>query len=311
MFRNFFTTNFLEMKINPPLISVIIPTYNRKNELRICLNSLCEQSFKNFEVIVSDDGSTDNTIEVINEFKELLDLKYIQDVNFGGPARPRNNGLKLANGEFIAFLDSDDWWYSDKLEVCLKYIHEYDLIYHDLDIYTKSGKSISIAKGRVLKGNIFHDLIINGNGISNSSVLLRKQIIDLVGEISEDKNLIAVEDHDYWIRVASHTQKFKYINKSFGGYYVADNISYSVRQIEREKALLDKYFNDLKLQDQKIAISLYHFNSARIYHYQNMYKEASKCYTLAFQTSNFYRKLKAVIGFLMANLKSNNYSVLF
>jgi len=87
------------------IISVIIPTYNRSKELKRCLESLTRQTYKKFEVIVCDDGSTDNTKEVVNSYRNVLNIIYIKDENFGGPARPRNNGIKLSNGEYIAFLD--------------------------------------------------------------------------------------------------------------------------------------------------------------------------------------------------------------
>lgn len=286
-----------------PKVSVIIPTYNRGNQLRICLKSLQEQSFKNFEVIVCDDGSTDNTAAVIEEFKDLLDLKYIQDVNFGGPARPRNNGLKEAKGEIIAFLDSDDWWYPNKLEVSLQYLPEYDLVHHDLDIYTNIVKSEGVAKGRVLTGNMAKDLVLNGNGIVNSSVLVKRSIVDIVGELTEDKRLIAVEDFDYWIRTAKVTDKIKYIDQSFGGYWVGENISYSVKQIDRSKCLLDKYLGDLSENEQKSAISLHDFTSARMYHYLAMYPEAAESYIKALRTNNLSRKVKSVLGYLMCRFK--------
>lgn len=291
------------MNNDAPKVSVIIPTYNRGNQLRICLKSLQQQTFKNFEVIVCDDGSVDNTPDVINEFKDLLDLKYIQDANFGGPARPRNNGIKIAKGEIIAFLDSDDWWYPNKLEASLEYLPEYDLVHHDLDIYMNTEKSEGVAKGRDLKGNFAKDLIVNGNGVVNSSVLIKRSIVDIVGEITEDKRLIAVEDFDYWIRVAKVTNKFKYINKSLGAYWVGENISYSVKQIDRAKCLLDKYLGDLTKDEKKIALSLHDFTSARMYHYLEMYPEASASYLKALKTNNPVRIVKSAIGYLMSQFK--------
>lgn len=286
-----------------PKVSVIIPTYNRGNQLRICLKSLQEQSFKNFEVIVCDDGSTDNTPEVIEEFKDLLDLEYIQDVNFGGPARPRNNGLKKAKGEIIAFLDSDDWWYPNKLEISLQYFPEYDLVHHDLDIYTNIVKSEGVAKGRVLVGNIAKDLILNGNGIVNSSVLVKRSIIDIVGDLTEDKRLIAVEDFDYWIRVAKVTNRFKYIDQSLGGYWVGENISYSVKQVDRAKCLLDKYLQDLSVDEQKSAIALHNFTSARMYHYLSMFPEAGESYLKAMNTRSLSKMFKSIAGYVMCRLR--------
>ena len=94
---------------------MLSPTYNRASELRRCLNSLVIQSFQEFEVLVCDDGSTDNSSRVANSFSDILDVHYHYESNFGGPARPRNVGIKLARSPYIAFLDSDDWWTKDKL----------------------------------------------------------------------------------------------------------------------------------------------------------------------------------------------------
>ncbi|MBP4137802.1 glycosyltransferase family 2 protein [Flavobacterium geliluteum] len=284
-------------------VSVIIPTYNRANDLDRCLKSLQHQTYKNFEVLVCDDGSTDNTKEIVEKYNSILKIKYIKDENFGGPARPRNKGISEAKGDWICFLDSDDWWYPNKLNDSLPYLNDYDLIHHNLDIYSNLEKSKGVAKGRIFGENISNDLIVNGNGIVNSSVLIRKSIVDLTGKITEDKNLIAVEDYDYWIRVAKVTNRFKYIDQSLGGYWEGENISYSVKQIDRAKSLLDKYFQDLSLPEQKSATSLHYFNAARMYHYLYMYTEASNCYLESLSTNNLKRTLKAIGGYLMCQFR--------
>ncbi len=289
--------------MNDFFLSVIIPTYNRAIDLDRCLKSLENQTFKNFEVLVCDDGSTDNTSEIVEKYDSLLTITYVKDENFGGPARPRNNGIKNAKGDFIAFLDSDDWWYSNKLEMTVSYLNDYDLIYHDLDIYRNGQVSINVAKGRELKDNIFKDLLINGNAINNSSVIIKKKIIDEIGEITEDKNLIAVEDYDYWLRVAKVTNRFKYINQSFGGYWISENISYSLKQIDRSKYLLDKYLKELSINEQKSANSLYHFNAARLYHYFSMYYLASNSYLESLNTSSLKRAFKAMTGLILCRFR--------
>jgi glycosyltransferase involved in cell wall biosynthesis len=286
-----------------PKVSIIIPTYNRGENLRICLNSLVEQTYKNFEVIICDDGSTDDTKNVIQDFVSKLDVVYDYDINWGGPARPRNRGIRISKGDFIAFLDSDDWWYPNKLEVCLPYLSDYDLVYHDLDIYNSTGKSNGVAKGRVLIGNISRDLVVNGNGINNSSVLIKKSIVNLTGEITEDTNLVAVEDFDYWIRIAKVTDRFKYINQSLGAYWEGENISYSTKQIERAKSLLDKYISELSVEDQKLAILAHHFNSARIFHNLGFYAEAKKSYLEALDMYSLVGTFKGIVGYIMCCFK--------
>src|SRR3954464_10946901 len=111
-------------RVDQPRVSVVIPTYNRSHALRRCLDSVAKQTFRDFEVIVCDDGSTDDTAEVVREYESVLDLTYSYGENFGGPARPRNRGIGLARAPYIAFLDSDDWWAPRKLELSVRYLDE-------------------------------------------------------------------------------------------------------------------------------------------------------------------------------------------
>ena len=103
--------------MNYPKVSVIIPTYNRQKLLPKAIKSVLNQTFKNFELIIVDDGLTDNTKEIIKEFqKRDPRIKYIWQENFGAPAGPKNTGIKNSKGEYIAFLDDDDEWLPEKLE---------------------------------------------------------------------------------------------------------------------------------------------------------------------------------------------------
>ena len=110
--------------MNEYFISIIIPTYNSEKYISDTLNSVFLQSYKNFEVIIVDDYSSDGTLNIINEFlltKNNIKLFRLKK-NFGGPAKPRNIGIKNSNGNLIAFLDSDDLWDSRKLEKQVNFI---------------------------------------------------------------------------------------------------------------------------------------------------------------------------------------------
>jgi glycosyltransferase involved in cell wall biosynthesis len=212
-----------------PDVTVVIPTYNRALDLERCLRSIKLQTFKNFEVIVCDDGSTDNTADIVEKNKSYLNLQYFWFENFGGPARGRNVGIEKSKGKYIAFLDSDDWWTSDKLEKSIKYLDNgADLVYHDLWLYGINGIPFFFRKARtrVLKSPIKKDLLLNGNALNNSSVIVRKSIIEKVGLLSEDINLIAGEDFDFWIRISEVTEKFIRIPTCLGYYWIGGgNIS--------------------------------------------------------------------------------------
>ena len=97
-----------------PFFSIIIPTYNQANFLKKCLNSVFKQTFKNFEVIIIDNSSTDHTKEILSKYKKKIVYKKIN--NKGVIAKSRNIGIKNSNGNWVAFLDSDDTWKNNKLE---------------------------------------------------------------------------------------------------------------------------------------------------------------------------------------------------
>ncbi|MEI7636303.1 MAG: glycosyltransferase family 2 protein [Syntrophus sp. (in: bacteria)] len=255
--------------MNELTFSVIIPTYNRQEPLRRSLQSLVAQTYKNFEVIVCDDGSTDHTEEVVKSFKNDLNIEYIWEENWGGPARPRNNGIRVASGEWICFLDSDDWWYSKKLETVERYLDtcDIDFVYHDLDIYTLKGKQFwRKIRGRQFTKSIFIALLENLNGIANSSVVARKKIIDQVGGLSEDRSLIAFEDYDLWLKISRVSEKFCYIPQTLGAYWNGGgNITeWSDRQIENVENIYNKYATHLSCQDKNEIDKTFNYTIGRI-----------------------------------------------
>jgi glycosyltransferase involved in cell wall biosynthesis len=250
--------------------SIIVPTYNRGDKLKIALDSLVNQSFKNFEVIICDDGSIDNTEIIVNNYTQSLNLVYLKNTNWGGPARPRNLGISKSSGKWVCFLDSDDWWYPNKLEYCSEYTNQNDFIYHYLDVYnSKLNKIINKKIGLNFIGNMLNCLLVKGNCIPNSSVLINRKVLLKAGKFSEDKSKIAIEDFDLWLRVAQITNKFKFINKSLGVYNWENdtNISQiSVGRIEKEKSIFFEYFHLLSQEDKIIANSNFSYKIGRYYY---------------------------------------------
>jgi glycosyltransferase involved in cell wall biosynthesis len=203
-----------------PFFSIIIPTYNSKSSLEIALNSVLNQTFQDFEILIIDDGSTDGTDVLMLEYKDIRIL-YEKQVNSGGPASPRNKGINLSKGKWICFLDSDDYWCSNKLEFCYNQINSnVDLLFHDLYLVNKKNFWLTnkILKGRRLDSPVIRDLLINGNAISTSSVVVRRKIVEKFGGFDENIDVIAAEDFKLWLGVATLTNKFKYINSPLGYY---------------------------------------------------------------------------------------------
>jgi glycosyltransferase involved in cell wall biosynthesis len=206
-----------------PLVSVIIPTYNHGRYLGRALQSVLDQTYTNWEAIVIDNHSTDNTDEVMASFA-CPNIKYLKIHNNGVIAASRNAGIRAAKGDWIAFLDSDDWWTSDKLTACMNWNDDnVDLIYHDLKIMSENPSLFGNKKIRSwqVEKPVLTDLLVRGNAIATSSVVVRAQLLKSLGGMSERSELIAAEDYNTWLRIAKISNGFKYLPKSLGFYQLS------------------------------------------------------------------------------------------
>lgn len=205
-----------------PLFSVIVPTYNHVRFLETALDSVLQQSFDDWELICVDNNSTDATIQLLKNIRDKR-VSFVQKENYGSIAKSRNHGVSLARGEWIAFLDSDDWWTSNKLAAVSNSISDsVDVFYHNMRIEGESRlypgkKSIN---SRQLRIPVFLDLLLNGNTIATSSVVIRRNILNLVGGMNENLEMRGTEDFNTWLKVSQLTQGFKLIDQELGFYRV-------------------------------------------------------------------------------------------
>lgn len=186
------------------LVSVIIPTYNRAGLLSEAMCSVLSQTHKNYELLIIDDGSSDNTGAVVNEFIERdKRIRYIKKEN-GGQGSARNLGIRNAKGKYIAFLDSDDEWLVDKLEKQFNFMEThpaYDFCYTDDEVLEVKNNKRTI-KVKHYSNDI--DLsFVKLAGIATSvpsSHLYKKECFDVVGFFDENRDLIGLEDNDWSVR---------------------------------------------------------------------------------------------------------------
>jgi glycosyltransferase involved in cell wall biosynthesis len=228
-----------------PLISIIIPSFNSAPYIKRLITSLLNQTYTNWEAIIVDNNSIDNTVELLNNYVDPR-IKVYSINNEGIIAKSRNLAILNSNGSWIAFLDSDDWWTPDKLKECVKFIitEKFDLIYHDLFLVKKPNKNTfkKLANSRKLKSPIFEDLILNGNGILNSSVIVRKEVIQKVGLLSCETEKASWEDYDCWLRISQKTEKFFFLSKPLGYYWLAGgNLTNPNRDLTNAKSIYNSY----------------------------------------------------------------------
>ncbi|KHJ39624.1 putative glycosyltransferase EpsJ [Pedobacter glucosidilyticus] len=194
------------------LISVIIPCYNSEKWIIACLESVINQTYKNLEIIVVDDGSTDNTAKEINAIQDNR-IKYYFKQN-GGLSSARNFGIKKALGEWIAFLDSDDSWEENKISIQLSESKNYDAIYcdfHNIDIYDEIIKEDHNFNPASFNFDFKKAILSNNKIPGGSSMLIKKQVITNIGFFNE--KLTLGEDWEYWARLIWNDYKLKFIDK--------------------------------------------------------------------------------------------------
>jgi glycosyltransferase involved in cell wall biosynthesis len=182
------------------LISVIIPTFNRAHWVAEAVASVLAQTFKDFEVLVVDDGSTDATLEALAQF--FRQTKILRRPERRGVSAARNLGIAAAQGEWLAFLDSDDLWLPDKLARQVAYLQENPglLICQTDEIWVRHGKKVNPPlTHRKVAGHIFAQSLERCL-VSPSAVMLHRRLLKEVGGF--DEALPAAEDYDLWLRIA-------------------------------------------------------------------------------------------------------------
>lgn len=204
-----------------PLVSIVIPTYKRTDYLKLTLQSILNQTFHDFEVVVVDDGTpNDDNLLLCQIFEKV---RYIKIENSGGPARPRNVGIKEAKGKYIAFVDDDDLWLPTKLEkqvAVLDNYSEFGLVHSCCEVIDENGIKTNEIVGRPGSLDVKHgDVSLRMMGswtLMMPTPMVRKEVIDEIGLFNEIMPP-AGEDVEYWTR-CSFVAKFFYMDEPLALY---------------------------------------------------------------------------------------------
>lgn len=230
-------------------ISVIIPTYNRADLLPRTIDSVINQTYKDWELIIVDDKSTDNTRSVIQEYiKKDNRIKGIfLEKNSGGPAHPRNIGIENAKGEYIAFLDSDDEWLPNKLEKQVDLFNKSEiqnLGFVGCNIFCVDGDNKLVLKMQY-KGDIFENLFLGNFIFCGSNVLVKKDLIDK-HSLRFDEKLSYLEDWDMWLQITKNNYRFDFVQDPLLIYHLHSNsntkIYSAARKAEEREYVFRKHY---------------------------------------------------------------------
>jgi len=227
-----------QYKLEKPFFSVVIPTYNHEVFLEKAVKSVLNQTFIDYEIIIIDNYSDDNTENLIKSLNNK-NIKFIKNHNHGILAKSRNIGIEQSKSEWIAFLDSDDIWWQDRLKVLFDFIkkyNNYDVICTNELWINETNNRKRVSKYGPYKNNFYKFLIKYGNCISTSaSVVKKKYLVDNKIFFSEEKDFAPYEDYDFWMRIAKDNGKFKFIKEVLG-----EHLFHKESWSEKNKSILKK-----------------------------------------------------------------------
>lgn len=244
------------------IISIVIPCYNGEKTIGNTLRSLYKQTDKDFEVVIINDGSEDDSETIIKRWNKHLNITYWKQQN-KGLGYSRNIGINISKGKYICFLDADDIWCSNKVEVIKEVIYKEN--HRDMII---SHHEYIATKELDIRGYIAHKvpkkwryLVKYGNTMSPSAVCISKRILTEVGGFSTDKDIHGVEDWELWIRILKQRPRVVNIDTPLGLYIIHDkNMIHEVGFREKAIRVVEKHMIECTQFDKPKQAEQYAMN---------------------------------------------------
>lgn len=291
-----------------PAISVVVAAYNHGRYIGETIRSVLEQTFEDFEIIVLDDGSTDNTRDIVLSFTDKR-VRYFYQENSGLPACGRNRGMSFSRGGYISLLDGDDVWHRDKLKKCKSVLDEMadvDLVCHNESI-VYDNKVLRVTSYGPYTENMYSKLLFGGNCLHSSAVMIRRSVFfDDNYRFCEAKDLFTVEDYEYWLRL-SKKYRFYFLSDVLGSYLVTESgafLSASESNAVNTLYLLERHFTEftdpdnslrLKIRKRKASVMA---AAGRMYMHNRNFDDGRRWYLRALREYPF--NYKALIGYAAA-----------
>lgn len=302
------------------LVSIILPTYNRKHLISKSIESVLNQSYKHFELIIIDDGGDDGTEKLIRDFQKKDDrIKYIKLKKNKGAAAARNTGIKLSKGEYIAFQDSDDEWLTEKLEKQMNLFkstsEKVGVVYSGF-LRIESNKRAYIPFDWVVKrdGDI-HEELLRDNFVGTPTCIIKKDCLNKIGKFEE--KLPRLQDWELMLRISKYYD-FIYIDEALVlSKYTPNSISSNIESlIKAMELILSKHFNDFSKNKKLLSKHYSHIGSlyssnGQINNVRRYYLKAIRTYPFNIRillnticSFGFYRIFFKIKNNIYFNLKS-------
>ncbi len=245
------------------LVSIIIPCYNAEKYIAETIQSVLDQTYQNWELIIVDDGSKDSSSKIVSNFLNDNRISFYHQIN-SGVSSARNNGFTKAYGKYITFLDADDVWLKDNLEEKISYLKDntIDVVYSRYDTINEKSESTSKILNKAIYPTLKDVLLLKGNySTAPSGLVIKSEVLKKIGGF--DTNLSNNADQDIWIRILSNNYTIALIEKPLWKYRVhANNMSNNIALLEKDsvymfnKAAKNKLFGSFWFK-QKCFAKLY------------------------------------------------------
>ena len=282
-----------------PLVSIVIPTYNRANLIGRAINSVLAQTMKYFDLIIVDDGSNDNTQQVVLSHTDER-IQYLRHEHNQGQNPALNTGVRAARGQYIAFLDSDDEWLPEFLERVLSRFREDENLGA---VYTRAYESLP--SGRMvegfpfhLEGSVYREALAQGYLSYMITIVVKKECLDQLGPFPFDPEFAVCQDDDFCFRIAKLCriglipETFAIIHSDGGNErLIANKVAYA----DGWWKLINKFHVDILQECGKGVLARHYFKGAMLYLKSGQIRRAHDALILARRTSASVR----YVGFEM------------
>ncbi|MFM8958113.1 MAG: glycosyltransferase family 2 protein [Actinomycetota bacterium] len=277
------------------LVEVVIPTYNQADFLRMALQSVIAQDQQNWVATVVNNLSSDHTHKVVHELADSR-IRIVDFANHGVIAASRNLAIRDSRADFIAFLDSDDWWRPTKLSTCLSRLDD------GVDLVCHAEEWLSDYSSRIVRYGPRHRMeyeamLLGGNCLSTSAIVGRTQVFQQLDGFSERSDFITAEDYDLWLRVARSGHRIALIDDVLGTFriHAASASSSIARNSAAEMAVVHEHLktSSLGARTQRRRLGLSHYSAARAYQKSGDRASARREFALAWRRAPLFPRIYA------------------